>query len=156
MTEKTYTIDVEEHTQENAIFCEDKYVCLEDDYDGVLAELNDLANEKSNLKCRLNRRTRQRDELAEFNVELMEENKKLKEQLKDCQQKKQNIKDVLLNSEPVLEQKKLQKLIYRTVINLIDKKIKEAREHYSNPLYDRRYYQGQYEAFNELKKELKG
>lgn len=79
MTEKLYTIDVEEHTQENAIFCEDKYVCLEDDYDGVLAELNNLANEKSNLKCRLNRRTRQRDELAEFNVELMEKNKELKQ-----------------------------------------------------------------------------
>ena len=90
MTEKTYTIDVEEHTQENAIFCEDKYVCLEDDYDGVLAELNDLANEKSNLKCRLNRRTRQRNQLAEFNVELLEENKELKDMNEQLKQDKQH------------------------------------------------------------------
>lgn len=56
----------------------------------VCDKLNELSNEKSRLQCRLNRRTRQRDELAEFNVELMEENKELKEQLKDCQQKKRN------------------------------------------------------------------
>lgn len=56
----------------------------------VCDKLNELSNEKSRLQCRLKRRTRQRDELAEFNVELMEENKELKEQLKDCQQEEQN------------------------------------------------------------------
>ena len=58
-------------------------------------------------------------------INLEKENTELKEQLKDCQQKKQNIKDVLMNSEPVVEQKKLQKLIYQQVINLIDEKIRE-------------------------------
>lgn len=125
----------------------------------LVTKCNTLTDEKSKCECQLNRRTRQRDELAEFNVELMEENKELKEQLKDCQQKKQNIKDLLMNSEPVVEQKKLQKLIYRIVINLIDRKIKDYNQQLDDEDIDDNlaYYmnvKGHIEAFKELKKEL--
>ena len=39
--------------------------------------LNEYYYEIQRLKCQLKRRTRQRDELADFNVELMEKNKEL-------------------------------------------------------------------------------
>ena len=155
MTEKQFTLE-----------CESEEICqvaYNGDYMGtdevvdllneLVTKCNTLTDEKSKCECQLNRRTRQRDELAEFNVELMEENKELKEQLKDCQQKKQNIKEVLLKSKPVTEQKKLQKLIYQTVINLIDEKIKEADEGFEQT-YDS-WYQGQIDALKELKKELR-
>ena len=113
---------------------------------GALAKIHDNMSDDSIMDV---------NEAVDKLNELTQENKELKEQLKDCEQKIQTIKDVLMNSETVVEQKKLQKpLIYRTVINLIDKKIKEAKENYQNPIYDSKYYRGQYEAFNELKKEL--
>ena len=56
---------------------------------------------------------------------LHEENEQLKQQLNDCERKKQNIKDLLLNSEPIHEQKKIQKLIYKGIFDLIDEKIEE-------------------------------
>lgn len=58
-------------------------------------------------------------------VDLLNENDQLKKELEDCQIKKQNIKDLLMNAEPIVEQKKLQKIIYGMIISKIDDKIKE-------------------------------
>ena len=79
-------------TEKRFIYCEEEngefpfpYI----KYDGKevisLYECVDLLNEYyyeiQRLKCQLKRRTRQRNEIADFNVELMEENKKLKKAL---------------------------------------------------------------------------
>ena len=53
------------------------------DGDEVVVLLNDYDSATQKLECQLKRRTRQRNELAEFNVELMEENKQLKSALSD-------------------------------------------------------------------------
>lgn len=45
MTVKRFTIDVEENTQENAVFLDDKFICFEDDYDKLLDCLNCLYEE---------------------------------------------------------------------------------------------------------------
>lgn len=84
--------------------------------------------------------------------EIQKENEHLKQQLTDCKEKKQQMKEFFMNSEPVIEQKELQKLIYQIVINLIDEKIKEADEGFEQT-YDS-WYQGQIDALKELKKEL--
>lgn len=63
------------------------------------------------------------DVLVDLLNDLTEENEQLKQQLTDCKEKKQQMKEFFMNSEPVIEQKKLQKLIYQTIINLIDEKI---------------------------------
>jgi DNA repair exonuclease SbcCD ATPase subunit len=88
----------------------------------------------------------------EFSKRLYKENQQLKQQLTDCKEKKQQMKEFFMNSEPVIEQKKLQELIYQIVINLIDEKIKEADEGFEQT-YDS-WYQGQIDALKELKKEL--
>ena len=69
-------------------------------------------------------------EMCELLNKLIEENEQLKQQLTDCKEKKQQMKEFFMNSEPVIEQKKLQKLIYQTVINLIDDKIDELQKKY--------------------------
>lgn len=50
--------------------------------------------------------------------------------IKELTQKKNDLKDLLVNSETVLEQKELQKLIYKTVIDLINDKITEGEGNY--------------------------
>ena len=82
---------------------------------------------------------------------LSEENEQLKQQLKECEQKKQNIKELLICGEAVVEQKKLQELIYGQVIALIDDKIKEYKKYDG---YDtEKFYIGT-QLLKELKKEL--
>ena len=83
---------------------------------------------------------------------LSEENKQLKQQLNNCEQKKQNIKDMLLYSEPIIEQKKIQELVYNIVFDLIDEKIEEYKKYDG---YDtEKYYIGT-QLLKELKRELK-
>ena len=67
--------------------------------------LNEYYYEIQRLKCQLKRRTRQRDELAEFNVELMEKNKELKEINQDHQDH-----ILLLEEEKINLEIKLQKI----------------------------------------------
>lgn len=145
MTENQYKVVQDNLGEYSVLRPDNSIVCTELQYKVTAElfcdELNELNNENEQLK--------RADNLCECETEIM----KLKEQLKDCHQKKQNIKDFLMNSEPVLEQKKLQKLIYRTIINLIDEKIKEADECFEQT-YDS-WYQGQIDALKELKKELK-
>lgn len=50
MTEKKFTIDVEETTQENALFEDDKFVCFEGDTDEYLKKINEMSNEIEQLK----------------------------------------------------------------------------------------------------------
>lgn len=51
MTEnKRFTIDVEETTQENALFENDKFVCFEDDTDEYLKKINEISDENEQLK----------------------------------------------------------------------------------------------------------
>ena len=80
------------------------------------------------------------------------ENEQLKSELKELTQKKNDLKELLVNSEPVLEQKELQKIIYKMVYSAIDDKIKEAEEGFQQT-YDE-WYQGQIDGLKELKKEL--
>jgi len=49
MTGKRFTIDVEENTQENALFEEDKFVCFEDDTDEYLKKINEMSDENEQL-----------------------------------------------------------------------------------------------------------
>lgn len=91
-------------------------------------------------------------ELAEYVKELQDDNKKLKEENQELTQKKNDLKDLLVNSEPVLEQKELQKIIFKMVYAAIDDKIKEAEEGFQQT-YDS-WYQGQIDALKELKKEF--
>ncbi len=58
--------------------------------------------------------------------ELADENEQLKQANQELTQKKNDLKDLLVNSETVLEQKKLQKIIYKMVIDLIDEKIEKV------------------------------
>ena len=53
MTEKHFTIDVEENTQENALFEDDKFVCFEDDTDEYLKKINEMSDENEQLKQQL-------------------------------------------------------------------------------------------------------
>lgn len=50
MSEKHFTIDVEENTQENAVFLDGKFICFEDDTDALLNIMNVLYDEKESLK----------------------------------------------------------------------------------------------------------
>ena len=50
MTEKRFTIDVENNNYENAFFLGDKFICYEDDYDSILKLLNVLHEENQRLK----------------------------------------------------------------------------------------------------------
>ena len=50
MTEKKFTIDVEETTQENALFEDDKFVCFEGDTDEYLKKINEMSDEIEQLK----------------------------------------------------------------------------------------------------------
>lgn len=118
-------------------------------------EVSRLVRENKQIKTKINfYKSFQKD-----TKELEKQNRQLKEQLKDCQQKKQNIKDLLMNSEPVIEQKQLQKLIYRAVNNLIDEKIDELEERYK---FGQEVYRGcpmhnirfGINVLKELKKEL--
>lgn len=93
--------------------CAEEIDKIEEEFD---KEISRLIRENNQIKTKIN-----------F---YKKESGQLKEQLKDCQQKKQNIKDLLMNSEPVVEQKKLQKIIYRAVNILIDEKIDELEEKY--------------------------
>lgn len=52
MTEKRFTIDVEETTQENALFENGKFVCFEDDTDEYLKKINEMSDENEQLKIR--------------------------------------------------------------------------------------------------------
>ena len=72
--------------------------------------------------------------------------------LNELYYKKEDLKELLVNSEPVLEQKELQKLIYKIVRDLIDNKLEESEEGFQQT-YDS-WYQGRIDALNELKKEL--
>ena len=47
---KRFIIDVEETTQENALFENGKFVCFEDDTDEYLKKINELADENEQLK----------------------------------------------------------------------------------------------------------
>lgn len=86
-------------------------------------------------------------------TQLEKENEQLKQQLIDCEEKKQNIKDVLLHSEAVVEQKKIQELVYNIVFDCIDEKIEEYKKYDG---YDtEKYYIGT-QLLKELKRELKG
>ena len=49
MTRKRFTIDVEENTQENALFEDDKFVCFEDDTDEYLKKINEMLDENEQL-----------------------------------------------------------------------------------------------------------
>ena len=62
MTEKRFIIDVEEITQENAVFEEGNCYCFEDDSEALVERLNQYADENEQLK-----QTNQRlnDELQE-------------------------------------------------------------------------------------------
>ena len=92
--------------------------------------LNQFYNENEDLKTDISVLNRHYDEYANICAKLKKENVQLKQELNDCQTKKQNIKDLLMNSEAVVEQKKLQELIYNTVFNIIDDKIKELEDKY--------------------------
>ena len=52
MTGKRFTIDVEENTQENALFEDDKFVCFEDDTDEYLKKINEMSDENEELKSK--------------------------------------------------------------------------------------------------------
>ena len=49
------------------------------------------------------------------------------ETIKELTQKKNDLKELLVNSEPVLEQKELQKIIHKRVCAAIDNKINEFK-----------------------------
>ena len=74
--------------------------------------------------------------------------------LNELYYKKEDLKDLLVNSQTVTEQKELQKIIYKMVIDLIDDKLKEAEKDYEMTYED--YLNGQIEILKELKKDLKG
>ena len=84
--------------------------------------------------------------------ELSDENEQLKSELKELTQKKNDLKELLINSEPVLEQKELQKIIYKMVYVAIDEKIEKAEDGFQQTQDN--WYQGQIDALKELKKEL--
>lgn len=92
------------------------------------------------------------DKATEKIKELEKENEKLKEENQELTQKKNDLKELLMNSEPVLEQKELQKIIFKMVYAAIDDKIKEAEEGFQQT-YDA-WYQGQIDGLKELKKEF--
>ena len=73
--------------------------------------------------------------------------------LNELYYKKEDLKELLVNSQPIMEQKELQKIIYKIVIDLIDNKLKEAEKYYEMTYEDGLY--GQIEILNELKKDLK-
>ena len=50
MNEKRFTIDVEETTQENALFENGKFVCFEDDTDEYLKKINEMSDKIVQLK----------------------------------------------------------------------------------------------------------
>lgn len=91
MTEnKRFIIDVEETTQENALFENGKFVCFEDDTDEYLKKINEMSDENEQLK--------QTIETQNFNYDnaksiihdsenqirkLKKENEQLKEEIKD-------------------------------------------------------------------------
>lgn len=47
---KRFTIDVEETHDENAWFDNGEFVCFEDDFDELLKKMNELADEKEQIK----------------------------------------------------------------------------------------------------------
>lgn len=122
--------------------------------------LNELNDECDFLKIENESLEDGAQKYVELYHKSLKENEQLKEQLKDCQQKKQNVKDLLANSEPVVEQKKIQELIYQVVINLIDEKIEELEGWYKFgqevyhgcPMHNIRFG---INTLKELKKELK-
>ena len=97
----------------------------------IVELLNSLNDENVKLRARnkylATKIQRERNihvkEHKKWEEEIQKENDELKQQLSDCKEKKQQMKEFFMNSEPVIEQKKLQKLIYQTIINLIDEKI---------------------------------
>lgn len=71
--------------------------------------LNEYYYEIQRLKCQLKRRTRQRDELADFNVELMEKNKELQKQAILFKTRRKDVEDLIIkNSELIKENTNLQ------------------------------------------------
>ena len=110
----------------------DGYTAFEDSLTGE--EIIELLNENAQLKSRViqletnvEKEIEINDSLHDIVSEYEKENNQLKERLIDCEQKKQAHKEMLMNSTAVVEQKKLQKIIYGMVIAIIDERI-EAYE----------------------------
>lgn len=53
MTEKRFKIDVASELDENAVFCNDEFICLVDDTDNLVKVFNYLVNENEQLKSDL-------------------------------------------------------------------------------------------------------
>lgn len=146
---------LENHSQELV----QRSIKYEDTIDELKNENKRLKEEIRLLDIEDERWTKISEEDKETIKKLNNENEQLKQQLEDCLIKKQKIKVLLTHSEPILEQKKLQKLIYNRVIAMIDEKIKIA-DTYRKPLDsltigdDLGYWNGAYQTLKELKKEL--
>lgn len=81
MTGKRFTIDVEETTQENALFENDKFVCFEDDTDEYLKKINEMSDENEQLKKENNILKASNGEYEDALARLEEENINLKKKL---------------------------------------------------------------------------
>lgn len=104
-----------------------------------------------------------RKELEEQNNELnliVQDYAKIIQELRDenaeLEQKKNDLKELLTNAEPIVEQKKLQKIIYCILIHKIDDKINECKPiDEDNDVWDAETV-GRINALKELRKELEG
>ena len=77
---------------------------------------------------------------------------KLYEENQELIQKKNDLKELLMNSEPVLEQKELQKIIHKRVCAAIDDKIEQAEKSFEKTQDN--WYLGQVDGVTDLKKEI--
>lgn len=115
----------------------------------------DYLVDKEGMKYSINKCS---DDTKEYLLLLLnnfeKENEQLKKQLADCERKKQNHKDMLMNSTAVVEQKKLQKIIYSMVIAMIDDKIKEVVAGYKHGDVHHDISRFAHDRLFELKKEL--
>lgn len=109
------------------------------DYDDVVDLLNELNEKNNQLKFKLNQKesliqqlkneldTDCYKEAEHYRKEFIRVCEELAEENQELMQKKNDLKDLLVNSETVLEQKELQKIIHKRVCAAIDNKINEFK-----------------------------
>ena len=94
---KRFIIDVEETTQENALFENGKFVCFEDDTDEYLEKINELADENEQLKHRIKKLQNDLNNYSEIFNELnglIDENEQLKQEIETLHEQLAHIGDV--------------------------------------------------------------
>ena len=101
MTEKRFIIDVEEITQENAVFEDGNCYCFEDDSEALVERLNQYADENEQLKNSVNILDKVRNELIDENEQLKHDATVLIQVNQDYRKENERLKkqiDELINS----------------------------------------------------------